>query len=90
MKVSEVTMQRIIDVLNDEIGPTFDIGDLAQIINTAKTRCEADDLHEADIPDVVADELRKFKAANKIFGYGRYKYALLFENAGAGLGAVGA
>ena len=89
MDISERTMQEIVGVMNTEIGPTFKIDDLVQVLTTARDRCEADRLAESDIPGVFKEELRKFKAEHKLFGLGRFSYAFLFERPGAPVGAEG-
>lgn len=80
MIVSEATMQKIVDIMDHEIGPTFKIDDLAKITNLAKERCEAAGGSEDDLPGIFAEELRKFKTENKLFGYGRFCYAYMFQD----------
>ena len=80
MNVSEATMQEIVNIMDHEIGPTFKIDDLATITNLAKERCEAAGGREEDLPGIFAEELQKFKSEHKLFGYGRFCYAYLFED----------
>ena len=89
MTVSEKTMKEIVQIMDEEIGVTFPIEALADILTRSKAQCEETGADEKALPCVVAAELRKYKAAHKMFGFGRMKYAALFENPGAPAGAIG-
>ena len=90
MVVSEKTMQKLVDIMDEEIGVTFSIDALVDITTRTKALCEEEGLDENALPTVFLEELRKYKRDNKIFGFGRMKYAVLFENPRTAAGAAGA